>query len=65
MTRAHRLRAAIGSALISLADWIMPPGPALDAATTERMYQRLIARLALERMGDRRNGHHRPPITPI
>jgi hypothetical protein len=43
----------------------MPPVPALDAAAAERMYQRLMARLALESMGDRRNGHHPPPIAPI
>lgn len=65
MSRAHRLRAAIGTALIALADRIMPPAPALDHATAERIYERLMYRLALASMGDRRNGHHRPPHSPI
>ena len=65
MTHVNRLRAAVDAALITLADWIMPPVPALDAAAAERMYQRLMARLALESMGDRRNGHHPPPIARI
>lgn len=65
MSRAHRLRAAIGTALIALADRIMPPAPTLDDATTERIYQRLMQRIALQRMGDARNGHHRPPDLPI
>ena len=66
MTRAHRLRAAIGSALIGLATRIMPPMPNMDEATAQRIYQRIISRSALERMGDRRNGHHRnTPIRPI
>lgn len=65
MSRSHRLRAAIGTALIALADKIMPPAPALDEAAAARIYQRLMHRLALASMGDRRNGHHRNPIDPI
>jgi hypothetical protein len=67
MTRAHRLRIAIGAVLIALADRIMPSAPSLDEATVERMHRRLMDRLALESMGDRRNGHHRnnTPASPI
>jgi hypothetical protein len=53
-----RARLAIGTLLINLGARIMPPVPEMDPAQAERMRARIMARLALERMGDRRNGHH-------
>lgn len=41
----------------------MPPAPALDNATAERIYERLMYRLALASMGDRRVPAH--ATTPV
>lgn len=65
MTRLHRLRATIGSALISLGTRILPQAPQMDADARARILERLRYRSSLFALGDYRNGHRRPPSTPL
>lgn len=64
MSRLHRLRAALGSALISLGTRILPQAPQLDAAARARILERLRYRSSLFALGSSRNGHQRPPYGP-
>lgn len=65
MSHTHRLRCALGNALIALATRIMPPVPRMDQATRERIRQRFLYRSSLYALGDHRNGDHRPPAAPL
>ena len=68
MSSAHtlrRIRAALGSTLISLGAWILPQAPELDAAARARILERLRYRSSLFALGASRNGNGRPPGPPL
>lgn len=61
----RHIRVALGSALISLGAWILPQAPELDEDARARILGRLRYRSSLFALGDYRNGHRRPPSTPL